>query len=718
MSSPLTEKHAQLLKSNRALLLTFDRLPVGAKLSAVGLALVIGVCSGITALTGTASNRIQLCIRNKQALQCADKGGKPYIMTEYHAEKWKANPNVVFHKKIPATNPHKALWMALCGCSFWAAGAGFRSLQNSERQLANYEAIAEKRDLAKGQLNARTELLGDYRAMRVKEVQVEGDLEAVANDCAVVIKQCEVLGEADIRIAQLEAEEAIFEAETAGLSEDKKQEYIAFLRNQKTPFQFQLTGTQTLDSINNPSDKVESDSALAIQSRKTPGEQLLEDLAYSDKSMLLTGSTGAGKSHTLSAWLDSVYSQARSKRQAASVWILGRKNDSFCGLREAGKLTIFNSIDPTKAYQLIENFHKNFLARLDNISEADRKHLPPLRLILEDWSSIVLTLRKAHKALWAKIELMLLDIITVGRDYNVCLLVLAQSLNLEALGLVEDANLRANMAIVAQVLLVKTKDGKTKGDYLLVELSIKNQYIVSDNAQRAMLLAQLNELMAESEAKQIPVFFTTLGNGNVGLLPRIEKAVIKLTLEERDEQLAFDIEKFRQYLIQCEAGIATAETCQYSQPSGSEYWQRTYDLEFNLGDKKPSDSPTEDSPEDSPEEVSDYDNGQPEPLSDKLSGEVSGFVWTVRRFGQMFPNVAPEQLFVSVSDAALSGANIRTIIKSVLKCGEKNGHPTRSYSRHGKSLLKWLIQNYDDGEIAQLPKIQEFLQNERGNNNA
>ena len=715
----LTTKHAQLLKSNRALLLTFESFPIAGKLSAVALALLLGIYGSINALKGTASDTVQVCIRNKQALQCADKTGKPYIMTAYHAQEWKANGipgEVVFHNTIPATNRHKALWMALAAGSFSVAGVGLRSLQNSEQQLANYEAIAEKRDLAKGQLNARTELLEDYRSMAVKEVQVQGDLEAAANDCAVILKQCEVLGEADIRIAQLDAEEAVFEAEVAGLSDDKKQEYIDFLRKQKTPFL--LTGTQTLDSINYPGDKVESATAPAIQSPKTPGEQLLDDLAYSDKSMILAGSTGAGKSHTLSAWLDSLYYQARKKAQVASVWILGRKNDSFCGLREAGKLTIFNSIDPTKAYKLIENFHKNFLARLDNISEADRKHLPPLRLILEDWSSIVLTLRKAYKALWAKIELMLLDIITVGRDYNVCLLVLAQSLNLEALGLVGDANLRANMAIVAQGLLVKTADGKTKGDYLLVELAIKNQYIVSDNAQRATLLAQLNELMSESKAKQIPVFFTTLGNGNVGLLPRIEKAVITLTPKERDEQLAFDIEKFRQYLIQREAGITTADTSQKPQPFDSEYWERVYDLEFDLGNKKPSDSPTEDSPEDSPEEVSDYDNGQPEPFSDKLSGEVSGFVWTVRRFGQMFPNLAPEQLFVSVSDAALSGANIRHIIKSILKCGEKNDHPTRSYTRHGKSLLKWLIENYDDGEMAQLPKIQEFLQNERGNNNA
>ena len=105
-------------------------------------------------------------------------------------------------------------------------------------------------------------------------------------------------------------------------------------------------------------------------------------------------------------------------------------------------------------------------------------------------------------------------------------------------------------------------------------------------------------------------------------------------------------------------------------------------------------------------------------MSDKESGEIPRFVWTVRGFGQMYPNLAPEQLFESVSEAARLGQKPRDIIRSILKCGEKNGHPTRSYSQHGKTLLKWLIENYDDGEIAQLPKIQEFLQSERENNNA
>src|SRR4028119_1445633 len=126
--------------------------------------------------------------------------------------------------------------------------------------------------------------------------------------------------------------------------------------------------------------------------------------------------------------------------------------------------------------------------------------------------------------------------------------------------------------------------------------------------------------------------------------------------------------------------------------------EQIYKLECDLGTKKPSDSPTDTT-----------DQTEPDTLPDK----ASGFDWTIQSFGQMCPNVTPTQLLAAVSDAALSGANIRTIIKSVLKCGEGNEHPSRSYTRHGKSLLKWLIENYDNGEISQLPQIQEFLQSEK-----
>lgn len=387
-----------------------------------------------------------------------------------------------------------------------------------------------------------------------------------AGRVAVATSAAKMAAEAEIDIYTndlLTRFEAVAEKSNwVGLPEPVKPTKASALAEVETQLQSLEAKSRQIDQSRLPQTNL-SDSVEDSQKKttKTPGERLLSDLASSDKSMLLTGSTGAGKSHTLSAWLESVYAQARAKKQVASIFILGSKNDSFCGLREAGRLTIFNPFNPEKSFKLIEDFHKNFSIRLAETTEEERKHLPPLRLILEDWSATVAILQEFHPKLWSRIALMLLHVITVGREYNVCILVLAQSLNLKALGMVEDANLRGNLAIVAQGLITKVFDieigeYKLKGDYSLVHLAIKNQYIVPDNEVRQTVLAALKHLEVESRAKQIPVFFTTLGGGNVGLLPHIEKAFIAFTAKEKNEPIEFDIRKFRQSLIQQEQGMA------------------------------------------------------------------------------------------------------------------------------------------------------------------
>ena len=692
--TPLTEKHAQLLKSNRALLLTFERLPIAGKLSAVALALVIGVGSGITALTGTASSRVQLCIRNKSALQCVDKAGKPYIMTEYHAEKWKANPLVVVHKKIPATNPHKALWMALCGCSFWVAGVGARSLQNSERQLANYEAIVEKRDLASCQLAARTELLEDYRAMRIKEVQAEGDVEAVANDCAVVLKQCEVLGEADIRIAQMEAEEAVFEAETAGLPEDKKQEYIDFLRNQKNPFQLRLTGTQTFDGINNPGDKVESDSAPAIQSNSNIeiahqiAAKTLNSLVAINSSIFLAAPTRCGKTRTLRKWLKDL----TTRFPEAEIYVIAQKYEDFPGVPR-NRIMIFDPLLPDESMKFLDEVYEKLQRRKSKPATEETYRNRPIKIILEDWFATYQCLvQKRNAQLWEEKASKLGSIATVGGQYNVGYFICTQTFNIASSG-VADSNIRLNLALLAQGLVRTTSNGEEQGSYGVIEQMLNNSNVIASKETRDRLTADLSLLIPASMAEQTPIVLSTIGNPVLGLMPQIEVNTSWIDGGSEAPDNIFD------------SSSETGNSAQKNQLSDAEYWERIYNLEFNLGDKKQSDSPTEDGTSSDSESDNEIESDEPEPLPDKLSG----LVWTVRAVSQMFPNVAPERLFSSVSDAALSGANIRHIIKSVLKCGEKYDHPTRSYTRHGKSLLKWLIANYDNGEIAQLPKIQEFL---------
>lgn len=95
----------------------------------------------------------------------------------------------------------------------------------------------------------------------------------------------------------------------------------------------------------------------------------------------------------------------------------------------------------------------------------------------------------------------------------------------------------------------------------------------------------------------------------------------------------------------------------------------------------------------------------------EISGKASEFVWNIRLIKTYYPNQTPEALFLSIADAARSGKTIREIVRSVFKFTDGPDHPTRSYTQHGKTLLKWLVENFDEGdEIAALPEIQKLFQ--------
>ena len=128
-----------------------------------------------------------------------------------------------------------------------------------------------------------------------------------------------------------------------------------------------------------------------------------------------------------------------------------------------------------------------------------------------------------------------------------------------------------------------------------------------------------------------------------------------------------------------------------------EYFERTYRMEFDLRqpDTIEPDSPAEPDMSEQPE---------------SLSNKESEVVWSVGKVQEFYPDSSPERLFEDVCLSARLGTNARDIIKTVLKCYAGSDHPTRSYSRHGKSLLRWLIENYDDGAIASLPAIKKFLE--------
>ncbi|AUB37447.1 DNA segregation ATPase FtsK/SpoIIIE [Nostoc flagelliforme CCNUN1] len=84
-----------------------------------------------------------------------------------------------------------------------------------------------------------------------------------------------------------------------------------------------------------------------------------------------------------------------------------------------------------------------------------------------------------------------------------------------------------------------------------------------------------------------------------------------------------------------------------------------------------------------------------------FNGEINtDFAWTIRKVSEFYPDTTAESLFGEIRNRANDGMSQREIIRTVLKCGENKQHPTRSYSVHGKSLLNWLVDNYDNGELA------------------
>ena len=619
----LTAKHAQLLKSNRALLLAFEGLPQPVKLSACGLALVLGIYGGAMALKGTASERVQVCIRNKQVLQCADKTGKPYLMTQYHAQQWKENgvpKEVAFiDRTIPATNPHKPLWMLLCGAGFAVAGVGFRSLQNSERQLANYEVIVEKRDLTRAELTARGELLEDYRNVAIGEVHLQADLEAFANDRAVVLKQCEVLGEADIKIAAMDAEEAVFEAETAGLSDEKKREYMDFLRSQKTPFL--LNGTQTLDSINNPSDKVSDTHVSAIESTDEPTDgPKIPNLTWYP-SVLIYGAPGSGKSTFAASEI--------TKRKAAGHRVIVLDPHAAYGAW-AGCEVIGGGMDYAKIDAKLAWFSTEVGKRYKRLHSEPNPSFEPLTFVCDEFTN------------WASrcesSENFFRTILSDIRKVEMMALVISHTRTLAG--------------------LANAKGFASLRDEALLEI----------------------EILGNQDAES--------GRAT----PRFE-AMVKLPGQSLSDRTLVKLAKHSSPGVDNSAPKPTL--------LDSEYLERAWGMEFDLGQKKTQDSPV----------GSDDESGSPagNGLLDSSQGKVSGFVWTVRRCHEFYPENTPEQLFESVSVAAESGESVRNIIKNILKCREGNDHKNRSYSQHGKTLLRWLIANYDNGSIAALPEIQKFL---------
>jgi hypothetical protein len=270
--------------------------------------------------------------------------------------------------------------------------------------------------------------------------------------------------------------------------------------------------------------------AIDVPAQSTPlrdstsdqaGQEILDAIVKTRRSTLLIGDTGAGKSVTQAYILTKLF----SLHPNAEVFVLSQKADSFCGLAESGRVTLFDPTEPESALFLIHSIWILYDHRR-RLPESKRPALSPVRLILADWLSINQALEELNREepiKSSKYLSKLADIIYNGRELNVCLLVDLQSYNLAAVGLKADRNSRKNFNLIGLGNYSIDELGMVNESYGVLTNLIGDRYIVADESERSALNATFKKLQPISKANQRPIIFSGLSPARLALLPDLRR---------------------------------------------------------------------------------------------------------------------------------------------------------------------------------------------------
>jgi hypothetical protein len=313
--------------------------------------------------------------------------------------------------------------------------------------------------------------------------------------------------------------------------------------------QAQLPG-QSLDEVTDPSDKVEGEfvkEAIAsatdqFSEYRRIGQSIIKSMVVSDKSLLIASGTGTGKSTTEQYFLQ----QFVSRYPQSEIYALLNKNDDLFGVRR-DRLVVFSPealLDMPSDKEERAALLKQLLAPLYTVYSifltrkqkpaSERKRLKesqPVRLVLGDWYGTYQELQaRLTKDELQGVLSMIRQIITIGRDMGVGLVVDTQSANLDSLGLANDASIRQSLDIFSQGFIYY-QDGEEKGELQTIRLMFGNKSICSPEDREAIALNYnaLADAIKDGKLKT-PIIFTSVGSRpRLGIVPELTDGIATQT---------------------------------------------------------------------------------------------------------------------------------------------------------------------------------------------
>ena len=323
--------------------------------------------------------------------------------------------------------------------------------------------------------------------------------------------------------------------------------------------QAQLPG-QSLDEINDPSDKIEATPEEETLAPSTPattdqfaeyrriGQSIIKSMVVSDKSLLIASGTGTGKSTTEQYFLQ----QFVSRYPQSEIYALLNKNDELFGVRRERKVVFSPEVllDMPSDKEAKTALLKRLLAPLYAVYDiflfrkqkpaSERKQLKesqPVRLVLGDWYGTYQELQaRLTKDELQGILSMIRQIITIGRDMGIGLVVDTQSANLDSLGLANDASIRQSLDIFSQGFIYY-QDGEEKGELQTIRLMFSNKSICSSEDREAMAVVYNRLATAIKDGLlKTPIIFTSVGSRpRLGIVPELTDGLATQTNIDWDE---------------------------------------------------------------------------------------------------------------------------------------------------------------------------------------